>query len=179
MGQLNFFMTDDELLNEIKQLILSDHCLLFDGKFFDTKTPAIISEITNIHSLDTIIIWIKNDKRSPTCSAKGSGRMEGKFLFDNYKDPIIELDLGKTEKQLISPGRLYYKVGWIESKELRELHKKFVNKLVRKFRKNLITASRLKPFYITKIIADLLSNDYELELGKGGMKVTKHNINEI
>lgn len=177
MGQLNFFMTKGELVNEIKQLIISDHYLLFDKAFFDSECPEMINEISNIDSIDRIIIWIKNDKRLPTCSSKGLGQMEGKFLFDIYKDPIIEFDLGKTSKKLFSPSRLFYKTGWIDDKEVRELHTKFANKLVRTFKKKLITTSRLKPFYITESVSNHLASDYELELGEGGMRVTKHNIN--
>lgn len=178
MSQLNFFMTKNELVNEINQLLSSGFYLLFDKTFFDSENPETISKITNIDSLARIIIWIKNDKRLPKCSAKGAGQMEGKFLFDIYKDPIIELDIGKTAKRLFSPSRLFYKSGWINDKELRELHTKIANKLVRTFKKKLITTSRLKPFYMTESVANHLTNDYELELGEGGMRVTKHNIND-
>lgn len=177
MSQLNFFMTKDELLNEINQLLNSDDYILFDKTFFDSESPERINQITNIDSLNRIIIWVKNDNRLPTCSSKGLGQMEGKFLFDIYKDPIIELDIGKTAQKLFSPSRLFYKAGWIENKELRELHTKFANKLVRTFKKKLVTTSRLKPFYITESVANYLTSDYELELGEGGMRVTKHDLN--
>jgi hypothetical protein len=177
MSQLNFFMTKDELVNEINQLLNSEDYLLFDKTFFDSESPETVSKITNIESLDRIVIWIKNDKLVPTCSAKGAGQFEGKFLFDVYKDPIIELDIGKKKMRLFSPNRLFYKAGWIDDKELRELHIKSATKLVRTFKKKLITTSRIKPFYITESVANHLTNGYELELGEGGMRVTKHNIN--
>ncbi len=177
MGQLNFFMTKDEIVSEIKQLFISDDYILFDRTFFDSQIPEAISEIKNIDSVDRITIWIKNNKRLPSCSLKGEGQMSGKFLFDNYKDPIIEFDLGKTANKLFSPSRLFYKIGWLEDGELRALHTKLTNKLVRTFKKKLTTTSRLKPFYITESVVKHLANDYELELGEGGMRVNKHNIN--
>ncbi len=170
-------MTRDEIESEIKQLLISDDYILFDKTFFDSENPEAICEIKNIDSVDRIIIWIKNNKTLPSCSLKGEGKMSGKFLFDNYKDPIIEFDLGKTVDKLFSPSRLFYKTGWLEDKELRELHTKLTNKLVRTFKKKLTTTSRLKPFYVTESIVKHLTSDYELELGEGGMRVNKHNIN--
>jgi len=177
MGQLNFFMTKDEIVTEIKLLLLSNNYTLFDKTFFDSEIPESISDTEKLNDVDKITIWINNAKYQPKCSSRGAGKMTGKFLFDYYKDPIIEFDLGKTAGKLFSPSRLFYKTGWLEDKDLRELHTKSTNKLVRTFKKKLTTTNRLKPFYISESVIKHLSNDYELELGDGGMRVNKQNIN--
>jgi hypothetical protein len=174
MGQLNFFITKDEIKNEIDQLLISKEYTLFKEKFFDSKFPQPVSAKSDLTKTDKMILWINHSLSKPNCSSKGGGEMKGKFLFDLYKDPVIEFDLGKTTGKLISPGRLYYKTGWIEKEELRKLHTKLTNRLVRTFKKKLNPIPNHKPFYISEETIALLNKGYELELGEGGMRVNKN-----
>jgi hypothetical protein len=132
--------------------------------------------MTNVDKIDKVIIWVKNKQSEPKCSSKGAGEMTGKFLFDIYKDPIIELDLGRTNDNIISASRLFYKTGWIADEELREVHTKSTNKIVRTFTKKLTTTEKLKPFYISQDTIKRLDEGYEVELGTRGMKVSKLNL---
>ena len=177
MGQLNFFMTNEEIVNEINQLLISESYTVFKGRFFDSETPESINNFANLNETKKLTIWVNNNKYKPKCSSKGGGKMMGKFLFDCFKDPIIEFDLGITSDNLLSPSRLFYKTGWVDDKELRQIHIKLTNKLVRTFKKRLTTAHHLKPFYISESIINLLNDNYELELGQGGMRVNKNTIN--
>jgi hypothetical protein len=179
MGQLNFFMTKEELVEEINQLLISEEYLLFEGAFFDSKIPKQINKKGKVGKLDRITIWIRNSKCYPTCSLKGEGEMKGKFLFDIYKDPIIEMDLGSLHNKLFSPGRLYYKTGWIKDEGLRKKHTKLTNKLVRMFKKRLITSGQFKPFYISEEVVKLIKKDHEIELGEGGMGMMKGDIKDF
>ena len=177
MGQINFFMTEAEIVNQINELLLSNNFTLFNKTFFDSQIPESISQIDNLDNIDRITIWINNNKYQPKCSSCGAGNFVNNFLFDTYKDPIIELDLGKQTKNILSPCRLFYKTGWIIDEYVRGIHIKATTKLVRTFKKGLTTIIRLKPFYISESIINLLDKDYELELGEGGMRVTKLTIN--
>ncbi|MGK2863758.1 MAG: hypothetical protein ACSLE0_17630 [Chitinophagaceae bacterium] len=170
-------MTKEEIADELNQLIFSDSYILFDRTFFNSEVPVPISTIEELSETDRITIWINNNKFAPKCSSKGAGKMTGKFLFDYYKDPVIEFDLGKITSNLVSPSRLFYKTGWVDDKELREIHIKSANRIVRTFKKKLITTQRLKPFYISHSIISLLNKNYELELGEGGTRVTKLTLN--
>lgn len=175
MSQLNFFMTKEEMISEVNQLILSRDFTVLDERSFDSQTPKAISKL-NIDSSRGITIWINNPIGLPNCSLKGEGSFEGKFLFDIYKDPIIELDFGKEESKLFTPSRLFYKAGLIENKELRDLHSKLANHIVMRFKKKLTTTSHLKPFYISNALLEFLSDGYELELGQGGLRVNKDKL---
>ena len=177
MGQLNFFMTEDEIVEEVNQLLLSNNFIIFDKAFFNHEIPEPLSGLANANQISRFIIWIKNSNSDPKCSSKGKGDFSGKFLFDMYKDPIIELDFGHTVDNVISASRLYYKTGWITNEDLREVHIKSTNKIVKFFKKKLTTTNRLKPFYISQDIIALLDRGHELELGTGGMRVTKLNLN--
>jgi hypothetical protein len=172
MGQLNFFITRDEIKRKIDQLLISKEYLLFNEYFFDSRFPEPVTSTTGLDKTEEMIIWI-NHSVKPKCSLKGEAEMKGKFLFDLYKDPVIELDLGKIKGKLISPGRLYYKSGRIEKEDLRKLHGKLTNRLIRTFKKNLKTTTKLKPFYVSEGIIALLNKGYELELGEGGMRINK------
>lgn len=179
MGQLNFFMTNEEIANEINQLLASHNYTLYNGRFFNSETPESFANIDDFNKSHEITIWINNNQYQPRCSSKGAGEMAGKFLFDYYKDPIIEFDIGLSTDNLHSPSGLFYKTGWVDDNEVRKLHIKLTNELVRSFKKKLTTTQRLKPFYISESVIKLLNKNHELELGKGGLKVNKHNLNGI
>lgn len=177
MGQLNFFMTKDEIDKEVEELIISELFLVFNGSFFNSKHPIPMNSSTEIGDSKRLIIWIKNKITQPKCSNNGAGNYIDKFLFDYYFDPIIEFDIEPSIDNLISPNRLFYKTGWITDKVLREIHAKETNKLVRRIKKKLVASEKTKPFYISKGTIELLNKGFELELGPGGRKINKQIIN--
>jgi len=135
MSQLNFLFTDHELKKRLQSILSSGDYTIFVGRFFKTETPNQIKNIEDLKCFDNLTIWINNAFCKPICIHKGQGVYCNDFLFDNHRDPIIELDNCKFSDKLITPGRLYFKSGWIENKELDQLHKKMANKLVRILKK--------------------------------------------
>jgi hypothetical protein len=170
-------MTKDEIDSEVEELINSDLFLLFNGSFFNSEHPTPLTSSTEIGDSKRLIIWIKNRVTQPKCSCKGAGNYMDKFLFDYYYDPIIEFDIETATDNLISPSRLFYKTGWIADKEVRDIHNKVSNKLVRTIKKKLETSDKLKPFYISKGTVNLLDKGFEIELGPGGKRINKQIIN--
>jgi hypothetical protein len=177
MSQLNFFMTQEEIRNEVEELINSSLFVLFNGSFFNFEIPTPMTNSKEIGESKRIIIWIKNEITQPKCSKKGAGNYSDKFLFDYYYDPIIEFDIENIVGNLISPSRIFYKAGWIKDKEIRDFHTKATSKLVRTIKKKLKTWDKIKPFYISKNTMNLLDNGFEIELGNGGMRLNKQTIN--
>jgi hypothetical protein len=169
-------MTQEEIKNEVDEIINSNLFVLFHGSFFDVERPTPLANSNEIEDSGRIIIWIKNDIAQPKCSIKGSANYRDKFLFDYYYDPIIELDIEKTIDNIISPSRLFYKTGWIKDKVIKDIHDKATSKLARTVKKKLKTCNKIKPFYISNGTLSLLENGFEIELGKGGMRLTKHEI---
>jgi hypothetical protein len=163
----------NERLNE---LILTEDLHIFNGSSFDAQKPIPISAVDQLKDFSRAIIWVINKYESPICSSKGLGDFENKFLFDYYKQPIIEIDNCKVANNLISPGRVYYKAGWIDNADLRKLHKRMAEKIRRHFNKGLLPISF--PFKFSDGIRNLLFKGYELELGHGGKKINRTNINE-
>ena len=177
MGQLNFFMTKEEIYNEVQELIDSEFFELFQGSFFLSENPKPLSKPLQINETKLLIIWVKNKVNQPKFSSKGLGENVGKFTFDYLYDPIIEFEINIPINNIISPSRLFYKTGWISDIELRNLHVKVTNKLVRNLKKRLLISNVTKPFYISKGIINLLENGFELELGSGGKIINKDIIN--
>ena len=175
MSQLNFFLTQDEVLERLVPIFLSEDFLIFNGRFFDKTNPTSISKIDDILKFDILTIWVKNNIALPTCNCKGRGDFEGLFLFDMYFDPIVEISNCATHDGRMVPGRLYYKTGWIKSPDLRELHRQSASKIVRVFRKNLKPVSN---FNISNSVIKLIKDDgHEIELGDKGKIINKNNLN--
>ena len=177
MSQLNFFMTKEEIMTRLKGLLSNGEYLVFKGVFFDNQKPIPVLNIDELENFNDLIIWINNDICDPICTENGKGNYEGKFLFDYYKQPIIEFENCIINDKLISPGRLFFKSGWIENSELRKLHTKKANKMVRQFNLNLIDIS--KPFKISSDIKEMIFNGYEIELGISGSRLNEKDFKEI
>lgn len=177
MGQLNFFMTQDEIRTQIKELIASDLYLLFNGAFFDSEQPTPLKDSNINLDMGRIIIWIINPTIAPICSTKGTGNYSDKFLFDYFLDPIIEFDIETPKDNLMTPSRLYFKTGWVKDKLVRDIHVKAANKIVRAFKQKLMTLQEIKPFYISKGTIEFLDNGFEIELGPRGKRIDKKIIN--
>lgn len=175
MSQLNFFLTDDEIKQRLNELILTDDFQIFNGPCFDTPKPVPVSDVIQLKGFSRVIVWVNNEYEIPLCSSKGLGDFEGKFLFDHFKQPIIEINSCKIVKKLISPGRVYYRAGWIDNAELRSLHKRMAEKVRRHFNKGLLPL--FSPFKFSDGIKSLLFKGYELELGRAGKKISQAQIN--
>lgn len=176
MSQLNFFMTKGEIITKLKGLLSNEEYLIFKGVFFDNQKPIPVLNIDELENFNDLIIWVNNDICEPICTEKGEGNYKGKFLFDYYKQPIIEFENCIVDEKLISPGRLFFKTGWIENLELRKLHTKKTNKIVRQFNLNLISVS--EQFKISSEIKNLMFNGYEIELGINGIRLNKKDFQE-
>ena len=153
--------------------MLSEDFQVFNGIFFDTQNPVPVSNVDQLKEFSRLIIWVNNKYEPAICASKGLGDFENKFLFNHYKQPVIEIENCTVVNKLISPGRVYYKAGWIDNADLQQLHKRMAEKVKRHFNKGLFSIS--PPFKISDGIKTLISTGYELELGQGGKKINRTN----
>lgn len=174
MSQLNFFSTQDEILSKVNTILCSGEFIVFNGTAFNTRTPEPVSELSQVTGFKNLTLWIKNSHRNPLCSSIGSGELAGKFLFDHYKDPVIEIENCSYRDNLVSPGRVYFKAGWVEEEELRKLHQKLGNKVFRVFDKDSLRVEKL--WRVSPEVKSWVSQGVELELGINGKRVTKENL---
>ena len=175
MSQVNFFLSANEIRAILHKLMETNE--VFDGTFFNKEYPDPTKNINDLYDSKDLIFWLKNDFIRPRCSRSGGGMMTGKFLFDCYKDPIIQLDNCIWTDSLVSPGRIYYKAGWIENEELRRLHKSWTARVSRLFSKGLKKID--SPWRISSSIENWVIQGGLLELGKGGKLIGKENINGV
>lgn len=174
MSQLNFFFSKKELQEKILTIIESKEVEIFIGSFHDSDTPNPINSIEEIGEFERLVLWLKNELKEPKCSGKGSGEMVGKYLFDYLNDPIIEIDNITVSNNLMSPGRIFYKTGWIENEELRKKHKNWANRIYKLFDKDTLKVN--KTWRISKSIKEWIGNGGEIELGRGGIVIDKEKI---
>ena len=134
-------MTAPELYDRLTETKRQCRISVFEGPFFEKPSPQPVSDITEGLASQNLIIWSNNDFRVPTCSAEGSGKYEGLFLFSDCYDPIIEITVCAITDKLISPGRVFYKNGWIKDAALDKFHTSVCKKILRIFAKGLYDLS--------------------------------------
>jgi hypothetical protein len=174
MSQLNFFLTQDEIASKIKAILTMDCFFVFNGKAFNTSKPEPISDVIQTAGFVILILWLKNSRKAPSASIDGAGALAGKFLFDYLKDPILAIENCTYIDGLFTPGRIYFKAGWIEDKELRKEHQNAGNKLLKIFDENTIKVQKV--WRVSQNVKKLVMEGCELELGSKGFRINKANI---
>lgn len=174
MSQLNFFFSKKDLQERVLSIIESKEVEVFIGAFHDTDTPRSIRSVKEIGEFDRLVLWLKNEVKEPRCTSTGSGEMEGKFLFDYLRDPIIEIDNTTVSNNLMSPGRMFYKSGWIENEELRKKHKIWANRIYKLFDTNTLKIN--KTWRVSKSVEEWINKGGKIELGRGGVVLSKEMI---
>lgn len=171
MSQLNFFITETELFEKLTEAQSQCNISIFGGRFFERIHPEPVPDIAAATALQNLIIWSNSNFGIPTCSRKGLGKNEGLYLFDYHFDPIIEITVCAINDKLLSPGRIFYKNGWIKHPDLDQLHTSVCRKIRRIFAKELCDLS--PPFKFSKNVKNMMSNGFRVELGVGGMQLPK------
>lgn len=177
MSQVNFFLSDNEVRTLLLKLVETNEVLIFNGCFFDVEFPEPVNSINDLSDSKELTFWLKNDFVQPKCSGLAGGERAGKFLFDYYNDPIIEFENCIWTEKLISPGRIFYKAGWIQNEELRKLHINWTSRVAKLFTKGLKKLDT--PWRISVSIENWVLQGGLVELGKGGKVVGKENINGV
>lgn len=174
MSQSNFFLSPDESRAILLGIIQSNKVLIFEGIYFEVEYPIPVDDINELINAENLVFWLKNDFVQPRAICSGRGNLEGNFLFNYYRDPIIEFNNCIWREEIISPGRIFYKAGWIENEQLRKLHKNWtarVSKLFSKSQKKIYGTWQISPS-----IEDWVLQGGLLELGPGGKLVGKEDI---
>lgn len=177
MSQLNFFITRDETISILNALIDTGEVDIFIGGAFEQEKPAPVSKITTSIDYDYFTLWLKNEFREARGVKMEHGLNKGRFIFDYYKGPIIQFSDCKRTSSLISPGRIFYKAGWVEHDELRQKHKNWGIRVLRLIDKRLHKLN--STWRISEDVKDWVVNGGNLELGPGGKVVNKDNLTSI
>jgi hypothetical protein len=177
MSQLNFFITRDETISILNALIDTNEVEVFIKGSFENERPEPITKINTSIESGYFTIWLKNEFREPKGLKMNHGVDKDRFIFNYYKDPIIQFTDCKRTSSLISSGRIFYKAGWIEHDELRKKHKNWTAKISRLIDKRLNKLNNL--WRISDDIKDWVTKGGTLELGPGGMIIDKDNVTTI
>jgi hypothetical protein len=114
MRQINFHMMEKDE-REFEQFLLSrTDTLIFPTRWFKTRRPKHVSCLPPVSEAKKIEFVNSVLMPHPVCSAKGAG---GTYSFDMFKDPHIGFNRSYLVDDLLIPGRLYAKIGWLEPTE--------------------------------------------------------------
>lgn len=175
MSQLNFFLFNDDILLRLESLIKKGEVELFRGRFFENEFPDPVIDINEVRDISQLTFWFKNVVKKPKCYLITHGVNDGLFTFDYYKDPIMHFSDCIRTPNLISPGRIFYKAGWIEDAQLRKNHEKWTKRVSRLFDKDLM---KIDGFWrISNSVINWVNSERCLELGTGGFRINKENLN--
>lgn len=174
MSQLTFFITRDETISILNTLIDTGEINIFIGGSFEQEKPEPIIKLTTLIDSDCFTLWLKNDFKEAKGIKMTQGHNKNRFVFDYYRDPIIEFTDCKRTPSLISPGRIFYKAGWIEHDALREKHKNWGKNVSRLIDKRLNKLNSI--WRISDGVKDWVEKGGNLELGSGGMIINKDNL---
>lgn len=135
MSQVNFFMTaDDE--NAFLDMLLSrvdTHVLL--GGFFDSSSPIPLLSKAKVGKVKELTLVNKDIMPQPIASGPGEGELAGKYLFDMFYDPAIQLTRSHLSKDRLVSGRIYAKIGWLKRKEANAVYKSWYGSIERWLKK--------------------------------------------
>jgi len=173
MSQSNFFISNDEVRTILLHLLKTNDVLIFNGRFFNNEYPEHINDINEITDLKELTFWLKNDSIMPKGIYISEGELIGKFHFDNYIDPIIEFTNCVWTERLISPGRIFYKAGWIKNERLKDQHIKWALRVSKLFNKGL---KKYDLWRISSSVERWVLQGGLLELGKGGRRIGKEDL---
>jgi hypothetical protein len=177
MSQLNFFITRDETIGILNALIDTGEVDVFIGGAFEQEKPVPVSKITTSIDADYFTLWLKNEFREAKGVKMNHGFNKDQYVFNNYRDPIIQFTDCKRTSSLISPGRIFYKAGWVEHEALRQKHKNWGIRVSRLIDKRLHKLNSI--WRISDNVKDWVINGGNLELGPGGKIVYKDNLTSI
>ena len=115
MSQVRFFMLDDDEREFVEMLRGRGDTQLFLHRFFPTKNPEPLTGVPSFQSAKEITLVNAQLRPNPTCTRSGFGESSGLYLFDDLHDPACEFSRCYFDGSILVDGRLYAKIGWLQS----------------------------------------------------------------
>ena len=135
MSQVNFFMTEKDENEFIKMIFGRDDTLVIKGRFYKTKSPKPVEKLSKFGKEEEYHLINTQITPKPHCSAKGKGIFFGKYTFDSFKDANIEFSRCYYHNKVLVSGRIFCKLGNLESAEHNKIYKSWYLSLDRWIKK--------------------------------------------
>jgi hypothetical protein len=116
VSQVNFFMLGDDEAELFAMLAQRGDVLFLPGRHFASARPRPLQQVPARPRELTLVNALLTPE--PRCQVRGEDALLGRYLFDMYEDPHVELDRCRRRGQILHDGRLYWKAGRIRPREL-------------------------------------------------------------
>jgi hypothetical protein len=138
MSQINFFQSREDEIEFTNFLFDQQDTWILSGSFFQKSKPEPLSsrQLPIAQNQITLINKILMPKIEVT--TRGLGDLSNVFLFDMYKDPCIQFSRSTLEGNVLLPGRIFAKIGYLEPAETNSLYKSWYSKLERWIKKRYL-----------------------------------------
>lgn len=135
MSQTNFFMTHEDEDAFFDFLCSRDDTHVLCGRLFESRNPIPVSTKNGLGKIPDLTLVNKEIMPRLKASARGGGDLKGKYLFDMFRDPAIELSRSRISKGRMLNGRIYAKIGWLKPKEANTVYNSWYSAIERWLKK--------------------------------------------
>ncbi len=129
MSQVNFFMLDADEQELVDMLRARGDTRMIEGRYHSTPTPPFVDELPRgARTIELVNLSLTDP---PVAHVRGEAESAGMYLFDSYQDPHIEWSRCYRENGALVDGRLFAKIGWLETPEANANYQKWYSAIRR------------------------------------------------
>src|SRR4051794_26174184 len=136
MSQLNLFMTTEDEAAFFDVLFARTDTHVLRGSSFASRRPAPMSSRREIGKADALTLVNKDLMPVPRASSRGAGELTGRYVFELFRDPTIELTRSRRSKRRLVNGRLHAKIGWLKPAEANAVYQAWYRAIERGLKKH-------------------------------------------
>lgn len=135
MSQVNFFMLENDEREFVEMLSARGDTLMFSGYFFPVKRPTPTRDLPPIGSERVVTLVNSRLRPDPECEGRGAGDFAELYLFDGLKYPQCEFSRCRFQDGILLDGRIYAKIGWLESPTENRIYRSWYSSIERWIKK--------------------------------------------
>jgi len=105
--QTGFFMLADDEASFLQMVLDRGDSGIVEGRFFEQQRPALVGAVGDLGSASDLVLVNRRLMPVPACSGRGAGEMDGRFLFESYVDPTVEMNRSQMLGDVLVAGRLH------------------------------------------------------------------------
>ena len=117
MSQVNFFMLPEDEDQFVSFLAARSDTHILIGRSFSSPEPQPVRELPPASETSHVTLLNAKIRPTPSCRPSASGASGGAYMFELMRDPFIEFSRSSLCDDLLLPGRIFAKIGWLDSQE--------------------------------------------------------------
>jgi hypothetical protein len=167
LSQVSFFMLAADEQAFLSMLLGRSDTLIVPSRFAPTEYPAPSTTLPPPELLETATLVNATLRPRPRFSAPGAGEVAGTFTSDLFRDPHIRFSRSRLVDGVLSSGRLYAKIGWLEPEVGNVTYRRWYAALERWIKKRYLR--HRESWWIGPAAREWSRAGGKLELGPGGI----------